>query len=76
MFLLWEEIDFAHDDQLDGEEEQREGIDEDQRVAIADLKQVGEFENLQQVGRPHDPLRREQLAKVLPVSFGTVEPLQ
>ena len=73
---LGKEIEFAHHKHLDGEEQQGESVGEKQRIGVANLHQVGQFEDLQQVYDAHSPLRREQLAEMLAIGLGFVVPLQ
>ena len=44
--LAREEVVLAHYEHLDGEEKEREGVDVEQRVAVAYLEQVGQLEKL------------------------------
>ncbi len=76
MFPLRKEVAFAHDEHLDGEEEQREGVDIEQRVRVANLQQVRQFEQLQQVDDTHGLLRRKELMEMLAVGLRFIEPLQ
>lgn len=73
---MGEEIALAHIVHLDGEEEEGEGVDVEEGVAVADLQQVGQFEKLHDVDDAHGALGGEELFEMLAVGLRLPDTLE
>ena len=69
-------ITLTHDEHLDREKQQREGIDIEQCIAVAYLQRVGQFEELQQVDDPYSTCGRKKLIEMLAIRLGPVKPFE
>lgn len=87
MTLLREEITLAHDEHLEREAHQSEGVDVEQRVGEqpaacrrrggqACLHEIRQFKQLQQIYHAHRPLRWKQRMKVVAIRLWLIVPLQ